>query len=49
MPNLSLKRIDGERVTYGCVDPSDPHSGALVGLQPPGMLLLAWPTQQCKP
>jgi len=35
--------------TYCCVDPSDPHSKALSKLMPPGMVMLAWPTQQVKP
>uniref|UniRef100_A0A7S4SRI7 HEPN domain-containing protein n=1 Tax=Alexandrium monilatum TaxID=311494 RepID=A0A7S4SRI7_9DINO len=34
---------------YCCVDPSDPHSKALSKLMPPGMIMLAWPTQQVKP
>lgn len=44
----SFIALEGDTM-YCCVDPSDPHSKALSKLMPPGMVMLAWPTQQVKP
>ncbi|CAE8696580.1 unnamed protein product [Polarella glacialis] len=36
-------------LTYCCINPGDPHAGALERLLPPGAEILAWPTAEAKP
>eukprot|EP00929_Paragymnodinium_shiwhaense_P109155 TRINITY_DN754_c5_g1_i1.p1 TRINITY_DN754_c5_g1~~TRINITY_DN754_c5_g1_i1.p1 ORF type:complete len:4259 (+),score=1336.88 TRINITY_DN754_c5_g1_i1:96-12872(+) len=38
-----------ESMPHCCIDPTDPHASILTQVVPPGIALLAWPTQQVKP
>jgi HEPN domain-containing protein len=55
LPVFKTAQVDGkfiameEKCKYVCVDPADKHSDALSILSPPGLVMLAWPTQQVKP